>query len=501
MNVRSGWSLLVLAFTMAFATDARAHSGNTIDGVYTYVIERPYQGASRRVDMITADDGHRIKLDLSAASLPPEGLAGIRNRRIRVAATDTTARAEAMGISENFRVRSVQVLSDIVGFSRISAVTGNQKYISILCKFSDKPAVEPRTPAYFTTQLNNTYPGFNHFFREVSYNTLTLDGSQADVAWVTLPMTRVQYNALGAPVDYLGAMFDDCTAAANATVDFSQYFGINMMFNDKVDDTSAWGGSWFSTLDGVTRSWPVTWMPYWGDGILFGWNDHGVLAHEMSHAFGSLHSKDPSGFEYGSSWDVVSNPGGTCLVTQAGVAGYGCIGQHPVAYNKIAMGIMPAARIVTHAAGANLTAYNVERMTQPPMAGGTFQVIKAAITGTTSQFYTIESRKRVGYDQNVPGDGVIIHKVTTGNPQPAHLLSPLGTAANLGDIDALWAVGSVFISVPDNIKITVNSFSGDGTANVTVQPATDPGTFTFALAGTTVIEGNTTAAVIAVTRT
>ena len=57
-------------------------------------------------------------------------------------------------------------------------------------------------------------------------------------------------------------------------------------------------------------------MPYWGyisAGQRFGWLDHGVLGHELSHSFGSPHSDDSSGYQYGNYWDVVSKPGGLTI--------------------------------------------------------------------------------------------------------------------------------------------------------------------------------------------
>src|SRR5262249_22127432 len=97
----------------------------------------------------------------------------------------------------------------------------------------------------------------------------------------------------------------------------------------------AWGGTVPLTLDGATRDWPATWMPWYGDAVQFGWNDHGILAHEMSHAFGASHSKSPVGDEYGNGFDVVSMPCGTGLAKDPKL---GCVGQHQIAFNKMAMG-------------------------------------------------------------------------------------------------------------------------------------------------------------------
>jgi hypothetical protein len=142
------------------------------------------------------------------------------------------------------------------------------------------------------------------------------------------------------------------------------------------------------------------------------------------------------------------------------------------------MGILPPARILTHALGAASETINIERLAQPPNVAGTYLMAKAQVadTGGLQTYYTIESRKRVGYDQNVPGDGVIIHRVVQTNlplSPDATIMLPTGTT---GGVNAIWAPGSTFLSVADNVSITVNSYNAStGTASVTITAATDPG--------------------------
>lgn len=472
-----GKVLLALVFTCLLHGEAHAHSGHIIEGTLGFVVgdpdpERRQAGETqKRVYEITADDGHVISVDVSRMQMPEGGLRALRNRRVRVTATPEV-QSQAFGAGQRFAARTLEVISPPVVADQ---PRGNQKYLSLLCKFSAKPQ-EPRTPSWFTTQLGDNYPGFGHFFREASYEELTLTGSTAHSTWVPLPRTAAQYKSAGGndPNVYLRMMFEDCTRAANATVDFSQYYGINLMFNGTID-CCAWGGSMYASLDGVLKYWPLTWMPYYGEGTTFGWRDHGILAHEMSHSFGSSHSEDPSGYQYGSSWDVVSNPGGTCAVSDPQ---YGCLGQSQIAYNKTAMEILPLARIAHHGVGAASTPYVIERLTQPEGVPGAVLMVKVAIAGSTTNFYTIESRQRVGYDQNIPGDGVLIHRVSellangTLNPQPAQLLAPV-TGSQLGmGIQAIWNVGSVYRSAVDDVKITVIAFDqAAGTAQVSVGPA------------------------------
>ena len=511
MFARTFWSLAAVTLTLGLgaALDARAHGGSVVDGVF---LERtgdrnPDEGEIQRAiksHVIHADDGHQVPVDLSQADLPVGGLQALKNKRVRVTA-DPSVQADALPAGGKFPAKTIQVL-DSGAAGDTFPLTGNRKYASLLCKYSDD-AREPSPPSFFTTQLGNVYPGFDHYFNEASYGQASITGSTATSVWVTLPHTQAFYFPPGTSEDgsYLHQMAQDCVTAAESIINFTNFVGVNMMYNGQVDDCCAWGGSDVLTLEGVSRVVSVTWMPYWGyvsPGSTFGWRHHGVLGHELSHSFSSPHSDDPSGYQYGNYWDVVSKPAGVCAVADAT---YGCLSQHQVADNKFAMGFIPAARIATIAAGGVTATYNIERMAQPPNAGGTYQALKIT-TGDAHKYYTVESRLRTGYDQNLPGDGVLIHEVIDNRPHypaptfdhpgdPALLLRPDGVTspfagAGLGGLAAKWSPGDAYINNGDNLKITIVAFDAvTGTAQVKVEPSSAPGEFSFGQASYTVTEG------------
>ena len=478
------------------AFDASAHSGTSVDGTLTRLVgdPAPAVGGRARINYtVHADDGHVVPVDLTNAALPVGGVRAVLNKRVRV----TTAVAMGDGLATDPKVPAVSVeLLDTAVAADVFPTVVTRKYKTLLCRWplSDVPGVPTLPTGYFTTQLGAVYPGFDHYFKEVSYGSATIAGSSASSAWVFMPHDHAFYNTSLNDGSYLPAMAQDCADAAAATgVSFVGFVGINFMFNGKVDDCCAWGGDALLTLNGAPRVVSATWMPYnpvsWGD---FGWHEHGVLAHELSHSFGSPHSDDPSGYQYGNQWDVVSSPGGTCLVVDAN---YGCVGQHQVSDNKLTMGFIAPARIATVAAGASGT-YSVERAAQPPNVGGTFQVVKV-LTPSVHRYFTVESRLRTSYDQNLPGDGVIImevvdNRVSTGPSDaadPARLVIPGGgTGPGLGGLVAKWSAGQVFTDATANIMINVVSFAGDGTAVIQVQPLAPP-EYNFTATGYTVIEG------------
>jgi M6 family metalloprotease-like protein len=466
---------LALGAAIATARDLRAPAPDEVivEGVLAMLIGDPAPGSggrSQKIFTLETDDGRSFELDFTGATLPPEGVHSLVRKRIRVRGQlPSDAAFRARGAAAPLTVKDARPMLLPAPKSSLpwglGKATGTQPYISLLCKYSDV-ATEPRPSSYFITQLSNTSPGFDHYFRETSYNLLNLTGSTATATWASLGHPKSYYlDGVKTATTYLTEIFNDCVAAHNATINFAPYYGINIMLNSDLLN-SAWGGGRSATIDGVAKVWPVTWMPYLGEGNSFGWRRHGVLAHEMSHAFGAPHSESPDGNEYGSEWDVVSSPGASCATVDAN---YGCLGQHMNAYAKTLMSNIAAARIATHNSGTQT--YNIERLAQPPNAAGTYQMVRVNISGTATRWYTIESRHRTGYDAQLRGDGVVIHEIDTTRSNDARLVVPGGsTAAGYGGLAALWQPGMAFVKAADNVRIDINSFSAGGTANVTVEP-------------------------------
>ncbi len=156
------------------------------------------------------------------------------------------------------------------------AVTGTQKWLTILCKFSDI-AAEPEPKSYFENMFTHA-KGLDAYWREVSYNAINLAGSQV-FGWYTLPQPRSFY-VVGGHQD-MAKTRQDCTAAADADVQFPDYAGITMMFNGDID-SGYYGITQFSTvtLDGTSKNYPFIWIDNKGN------YNEALTAHEMGHALG-----------------------------------------------------------------------------------------------------------------------------------------------------------------------------------------------------------------------
>lgn len=332
----------------------------------------------------------------------------------------------------------------------IAAVSGSQPWVNILCKFSDI-ATEPATPAQINSLFSSAYPGVDHFWRQISYDNMNIAGTTTVSHWYALPHPRAFYFTASGSAN-LGLLFDDCAGVADLDIDFTQYVGINMMFNADLD-CCAWGGGVIRTLDGQTRVIRTTWLPPWAQ-------TQDVLAHEMGHGFGLPHSSGPadhppSGLNiYISEWDVMSMSGGTCVVWQAD---FGCIAPGTIAYHLDISGWIPANRKITVPAGAAASVV-LERLGQPQSATNPLMV---EIPITSTRFYTVEVRDTAGgYDQNVPARAVIIHDVDinrTGNTGPALVVDAADGNDNVNDAGAQWLPGEVYRDTLNNITISVIS--------------------------------------------
>jgi hypothetical protein len=85
--------------------------------------------------------------------------------------------------------------------------------------------------------------------------------------------------------------------------------------------------------------------------------------------------------------------------------------------------------------------------------------------------YTVEARRRAGYDVGVPADAVIIHHVR-GAVGRAYLVDADGNV-NAGDEGTVWRVGEVFRDRARGVEIAVDRAVGDGFQVTLRTPAVD----------------------------
>jgi len=333
------------------------------------------------------------------------------------------------------RVRSIEPVAGATaaqapGWGTVQ--TGPHPFVTILCKFSDI-AEEPYPMAtYIQWTTGTTYPSLDHYWRELSYNQMNVSGSTV-VGWYTLPYPLSHYAATNFD---LSALATDCTGAADPDVDFPRFWGINLQFNGNTG--GSWGGFWTLTADGQTKTYGMTWLYPW-------MTNFGLYAHEDGHALGMLHSGSSTGRS--SMWDVMS------ASTPYGPP-------HTISYHKDVLGWIPAARKLTVGPNTSQT-ITLERLALP--GPGNYLMAQIPMDSAPGQFYTVEARQRVGYDQFLPGDAVVLHQVAPSlqRPQPAEVVDGDGNG-NLNDAGAMWTPGETFADTANGITVAVNAQTATG---------------------------------------
>lgn len=321
-----------------------------------------------------------------------------------------------------------------------AALQGPQPFVTLFCQFPDI-LENIGLPLHYERLLGDVAPGLGDYWAEVSYGQISLAGSQV-ARWYVMPHPSNAYQLRHASQALLDRLAEDCTAAADTDVYFPDYVGINLVFNFCMEE--AYGGILRLTRDGVEKSYGVTWLCLGK----FGWQ--ATVAHEMGHALGLRHSTDLVSGPYGDAWDLMSSCD-SCRRQPP----FGAVAQHPIAYRKDRLGWIPADRKYTAVRSIEVQ-ITLEQLARPQTA----HYLLAEIPLPDGGLYTLEARRRVGYDQNLPADGIVIHRIAPGD-EPAIMLMRHAPRSGVWS-DSVWAPGMTFADVEYDIRVTVERATATG---------------------------------------
>ncbi|MBL8299536.1 MAG: hypothetical protein JNN30_14460 [Rhodanobacteraceae bacterium] len=402
-------------------------------------------GSQFRVTLVDAA-GLRYALDPAQARVGAGDVYALAGKRVAV---ELGGPATPQGLA----VQAI-VSADTERSSIQPDVAGTTVWATLLCKFSDI-ATEQKPLSFFTGQYGNNPGELDHYWREVSYNKINLVGSAA-YGWFTLPQPRSFYVPAGGSAN-LNKLFDDCTAAANASVNFAAnggLQGVNMMFNGDLDGF-AWGGSRCATLDGINKCWSSTWNPPWS------FNNSAPLSHEMGHAYGLPHANNSDGDSdpYDNPWDVMSDAWSNAATDTT----YGRIAKHISVWSRDRLVFIDAARKRTIDTDGSYPGLLLDRASLIGSTNLQMIIVRAAGAPTT-QYYTIEARKRGGkYEASLAGDAVIIHSVNTTRSEPAWSVDATSPPANVANNEgSMFKVGETWAAPNNAFTVSVDAATAEG---------------------------------------
>ncbi len=402
------------------------------------------------------DAGVEHELSLAPALVAAQGgIAALQGRRVTVAVEPASA-AQTDAAQQVHALLAVEPAA-------APPVIGNERWAIVLCRAAESAVVVPNPLEHYTRLWSNTYPGVEHYWRELYYDQYSVAGVSVH-GWYDLPQPGSAYWYQHTDGNYrlnTQTVREDCATAADGDVDFPGYAGIIFVVPMPTTIGFHWtalGGFGMLNRDGVNKMYRTAYLPRevgYSEEDYRSFMSQNVLVHEMGHGLGLPHSSGPYDKTYDSSWDVMSGFSAASAHCEWDVS-YGCIAPHTIAYHKDLLGWFALDRklIVAPTSPQMVT---LARMAQPRSDAPFF--VQIPLTTDGKRFYTVEYRSRRGYDRSAPY-GVVIHEVDTMRPnRTAQVVDPDGNG-DPTDSGASWVPGEVFRDAANNVHVCIEADAG-----------------------------------------
>jgi immune inhibitor A len=427
-----------------------------------------------------------------AGAADPEALGlkkGLQDDKMTRAAAQRRAGAQAArrkrAESSPFRVSSsVSAVSGVSASpSRVFSpvTTGTMKNLVILAKFSDTP--NNYTQAQFNALFNTI--GYNYdgamgsvkdYYREVSYNTLTVDSVVS--AWVTLPHTAAYYGANDGEgydvlpkqmvtdainaLDASGFNFAQCDGNGDGWVD-----GLTIIHSGRAEELSGndpdyiWSHQW--ELDNPLTKDGVSMQAYHTEAEQRGWDGYtdtygltriGTICHETGHFLGLPDLYDTTGATSGLGKFCLMSGGSWNGPDLSDGSGDGTSPAHLSAWPK---------KYLAWAAATQLTTVGTRTLNRiEDNSSGLYLLRDTAFP--SGEYFLIENRTGYGFDAYMPGTlrGMLIWHVDENMPDNTNPLHYLVDLEEAGGTQHLTSGTDVYGDDGDYYRSNNNTF-GDST--------------------------------------
>lgn len=352
--------------------------------------------------------------------------------------------------------------------------------VALLCRYAGKSDI-PHPVSWYEEVLDSIFPEIDHYWREQSYNQFIFGGSIVR-GWYDLPYDEAHYLTPSTSI----AQVDDCINIASNDVYFPDYATISVFVNGDIYQVAGLAAIVNKSLNGQPPQ-------RYGYSVFPRQVIMTTIRHELGHTFGSgngtdvlAHTSGPyntgdlGADTYDSAWDVMS---GLNNCSPSNPISYElpfeCTGVGIISYNKDLLQWIPSSQKTVVNNG--VVTINLQRLAQPQLTvtpGATPLYLMAQVplpNGT--QFYTVETRAKAGYDVNIPVQAgtpgtVLINRVDPSLfSRQAQVVVVSTRQANVGHAclngigprdtnnpPSMWFPGDTFVDDASGISITINSF-------------------------------------------
>jgi hypothetical protein len=384
-----------------------------------------------------SDDGeeYRIYPPSKNSEIPKSG------SRIVIFRANTLAGSGGNKVLLPFKNEVTQSWMQVISDANISSV-GEKRVLVYLVNFEDIPTSQPWSVEYMR---NRVFEDVNQFNREVSFGKTYLTGDV--VGWITVPLKSTEVCSGGLVSSRFNAEADKAATAKGFS---PQEYPYRLYVFPRTN--CGWAG--LGSVGSPGR------IPGGGRAWINGATQRSVIAHELGHNIGLLHSNAlncPS-----------SNPlpiGEGCRsVNYQDLADTMGLGQgHFNAFQKERIGWLnangnPPIKTVTKSGIYTLDVY--ETNSQKPKA---LKILKKINPNRTGSHYYIEYRQGIGFDKNIPSTykGVVFH---VGDESTGRVdVLRMGRLSGTGSGSVRLEVGKSFedsTAANGGLKFTVLSANG-----------------------------------------